>query len=622
MAIEDPPIQTAVLDTRGFLSLPWMRYMNLVSANAGAGVASLPLSHTDSGQITGVGTNTHAQIDTFISSVTNIKGVTVDDSAIADTYVLAYDSGSTTLAYVAQSDGVTDHTLLTNIGTNTHAQIDTHIASTSNPHSVTAAQVGLSAVDETSTDTTKDKYVSNALVFKHNATASDPTTSSDSTQGYKQNSKWFNTSTNVMWVCIDNTATAAVWKVAILSPVVTTLPTNTYEGLSVIHSPTGRAIDMIFIDSAWVMRFQYGDATVYVDSTGTDDEEHGTGPGTDAYETYAFALTQFAAILKGNLTINFAAETISTSDVLRGLTLGGDFNINLIGTMSEIISSTTVSSATAGSRTTASTLTPVGGGLTASAHKGQWIRFDDATATANLQGVTFEIEDNTTTAYILVGRYGEVGASTPGGTDTFTVVDAGTTFSGIPEFINQPGVTAQWIHFSNTTGSGGFKVSGANSVFTATNCKFASARIINNGSFAPIECYFVGASPRKLFFQSGKSPNILRCLFDGTGGIGGNIGIDTAGNDASFLLSSTGLGGSNVFDGFGTAVNTRDNALVALFNGSDAVKCIIKNNTLGIGVTNGAQQTFSSTTYVTNSGNTTDVSADDGGVAYTFGKFS
>jgi hypothetical protein len=45
---------------------------------------------------------------------------------------------------------ITDHTGLTSIGTNTHAQIDTHIGSTSNPHSVTKTQVGLSNVDNTS----------------------------------------------------------------------------------------------------------------------------------------------------------------------------------------------------------------------------------------------------------------------------------------------------------------------------------------------------------------------------------------------------------------------------------------------------------------------------------------
>lgn len=49
------------------------------------------------------------------------------------------------------------HTSLTDIGTNTHAQIDTalgvsvtHQANTSNPHSVTQAQVGLGSVDNTS----------------------------------------------------------------------------------------------------------------------------------------------------------------------------------------------------------------------------------------------------------------------------------------------------------------------------------------------------------------------------------------------------------------------------------------------------------------------------------------
>ncbi len=41
-----------------------------------------------------------------------------------------------------------DHNSLLNRGTNTHATIDTHLASTSNPHATTKAQVGLTNVDD------------------------------------------------------------------------------------------------------------------------------------------------------------------------------------------------------------------------------------------------------------------------------------------------------------------------------------------------------------------------------------------------------------------------------------------------------------------------------------------
>lgn len=40
----------------------------------------------------------------------------------------------------------TDHTKLSNIGSNTHSQIDSHLASTSNPHSTTALQIGLGSL--------------------------------------------------------------------------------------------------------------------------------------------------------------------------------------------------------------------------------------------------------------------------------------------------------------------------------------------------------------------------------------------------------------------------------------------------------------------------------------------
>jgi hypothetical protein len=52
--------------------------------------------------------------------------------------------------YAPGAGSLISHTALQDIGTNTHAQIDSHIADIANPHAVTKAQVGLSDVDNTS----------------------------------------------------------------------------------------------------------------------------------------------------------------------------------------------------------------------------------------------------------------------------------------------------------------------------------------------------------------------------------------------------------------------------------------------------------------------------------------
>lgn len=82
---------------------------------------------TDHTELSNIGTNTHAQIDSALSTAS---------SHISD-------------ATIHYTQGNIDHTAILNRGTNTHAQIDSHISSTSNPHSVTKTQVGLSNVPNT-----------------------------------------------------------------------------------------------------------------------------------------------------------------------------------------------------------------------------------------------------------------------------------------------------------------------------------------------------------------------------------------------------------------------------------------------------------------------------------------
>lgn len=142
----------------------------------------------------GAGVNTHAQIDSHISDTSNPHATTAAQvgadpagtaAAAVGGHEGAYDHANLPTAdekdalvgtdgspgaanpYVTDSDArnsdarvplahaashstgqpdAIDHTNIGSIGTNTHAQIDSHIASTLNPHSVTKTQVGLGNV--------------------------------------------------------------------------------------------------------------------------------------------------------------------------------------------------------------------------------------------------------------------------------------------------------------------------------------------------------------------------------------------------------------------------------------------------------------------------------------------
>jgi hypothetical protein len=90
-----------------------------------------------------------------------------------------------------------DHTKIANIGTKTHVQIDSHIADTTNPHSVTKTQVGLGNVQN--------------ILSKFDATSA-PTVNDDSSAGYAEGSLWVDVTADLAYQCVDATVGAAVWE--------------------------------------------------------------------------------------------------------------------------------------------------------------------------------------------------------------------------------------------------------------------------------------------------------------------------------------------------------------------------------------------------------------------------
>lgn len=135
------------------------------------------------------------------------------------------------------------HTSLTDIGTNTHAQIDSHITSTSNPHATTYTQVGAepananiqSHISSTSNphattasqvaaipnsvitaigDYIRGTGVGTYTIQKNNFSASvAPTVTDDSSAGYSVGSIWIDTTADELYICVDSTVGSAVWKI-------------------------------------------------------------------------------------------------------------------------------------------------------------------------------------------------------------------------------------------------------------------------------------------------------------------------------------------------------------------------------------------------------------------------
>lgn len=150
--------------------------------------------------LSGAGTNTHAQIDTHIADATKHRQINDAGTSTTDLWSASQiNSQLATKSNIGHTHTASNVTDFDDAVTN-NAQVlaaTSHISNTSNPHSVTKAQVGLS----------------NVLNIKSNfASSVPPTVTDDSASGYSAGSFWIDITTGRTYQCLDATVGAALWR--------------------------------------------------------------------------------------------------------------------------------------------------------------------------------------------------------------------------------------------------------------------------------------------------------------------------------------------------------------------------------------------------------------------------
>ena len=150
--------------------------------------------------LSGAGTNTHAQIDTHIGDATIHRSINDAGAGSTDLWsgskITTELSGKADTSHTHVAADVTDFD--TEVANNTDVAANTTHRGvvTGNPHAVTKGEVGLGNVENT--------------LSNFNATTN-PLVTDDSNAGYSVGSRWINTTTDEEFVCVDASVGAAIW---------------------------------------------------------------------------------------------------------------------------------------------------------------------------------------------------------------------------------------------------------------------------------------------------------------------------------------------------------------------------------------------------------------------------
>lgn len=235
-----------------------------------------------------------------------------------------------------------------------------------------------------------------------------------------------------------------------------TLPGGPTNGQWFLHTPTGRTILYIYCDAVWCPITSFGSMTVYVDKTdGTDSQDKGGAVDAGAFATIQFAVDQIPGLVGSNVVININNETYAESVTVQGKAFTGNYNILFEGQFSEQLSEALVQSGSKGSSTVQAYLNVSAPGWGVNAFQYMWVKFEDDTLTAALQGKEYLIDSNTSSRITFLNML----PSSPVSGDTFTVQDQdtewGMTVSGTEPILRvevaQTNVDCHRIYFLEMT---------------------------------------------------------------------------------------------------------------------------------------------------------------------------
>lgn len=532
---EPYPIAPIVEGNSGWVSPQWARYFELVSANLGSG--------------SGGGA---------VDSVFSRTGVVV---AATNDYTWAQiNKATSSIADITSKS----HTLLTDKGTNTHPQIDTHIASTSNPHAVTE---GLHEVVDSKVQLITALDLS-FLGHKAVAMVSDGgpiLPQSDFVDGD------VNTTTEVinvpahMWatqqkvrllttgvlpggLAVDTdyytikvdgdnvkfATSAANAKDDIAIDITSAAGGGTHtvvppEGTDFFHSPVGRKILHNFDGTEWHSIASTEDFFVFVDfSDGTDNANFGGAVDTGAFKTKQFATDRIPGTVGGNVIIKSNEETYNESLVIQGKNFTGPYSIMYQGTLVVI---DTATSATVVIGTDQGTVTDTEFGGSDHTHKLCYLVTDD----------DYRLVDSHTGDILTLS--GEAPSAT---SQNIIIYDWGTLISGgsvAVDVIAQKNVSFHDIAFESS-GNTALRYIDYSSIGAAQNlrCKFSDRYVFDSYSNGISSvCLIDTAQTNSLFVRIYSFAQFNRGIITGSGA------IKVACNDKSTINLKGGIveGGSS-----------------------------------------------------------------------------